>query len=500
MPSAPSHSHLSHAYPITNTTTEIINGDIDPTGQQVYFTNLTPWGPRIFIQSSLQETKPPAVENMLTPPYGSVLAQPSESVQPRPPNNKPSKEKKTSRAPSTEKTTDEAPISAKASQESLPPHKYRPFTYLLPRYWLPMLYPIEDGFLFQGITSAADPLQRHNYTLSLASDTVTQKVGGGFNYFYSTGDSRTGISYLIQNEPFSISGENPLTHKYGRIYKDFYIPGLSHRWQTLLAGELIKTDQPSTPAIERTGGSVGLHYSNLFELGRNKPSPGSYSGSFSYSHYKTKGLNERSYGRTAASFIYYGSHFLPDSQDLILRSQVAFAPQLTNLTIGDRTVGNTLATLINSSFLVRGYPSGNFFGRKIVNLNLEYNTPLLDIFEGRGSHPFFLKQLHGGLFIDYVAVDGFFANGDTQLYERVSMDRSFLGTGAEFKLSTTIGYHFPLDFVLGLYYGLDKEARGGFTPFMGIGFNGQSLTGAPAAIGGLPSTMRDSHPYYSQRN
>ena len=50
---------LSHAEPITNTTTEIINGDLDPIRHQVYFTKLTPWGRKIFVQSGYKKTNPP---------------------------------------------------------------------------------------------------------------------------------------------------------------------------------------------------------------------------------------------------------------------------------------------------------------------------------------------------------------------------------------------------------------------------------------------------------
>ena len=349
--------------------------------------------------------------------------------------------------------------------------------YLLPKYWIPFLYPIENGFLFQGFTATSDPLKRHNYTLNISFDTLTQKTGGGINYVYSMDFAEMGTTSFINNEPI-LGSMSTLTNKYSSLYGRFYIPGLSYKWRGFLSGQFIKTDQPSRPAIERTGGSIGISYSNLFQQGRSTTSPGGYQWSLDHTEYSSEGLRENSYGRTAGSLAYNGSHFLPESQTFIIQSRAAFAPKLTNLLIADRTIGgNYLANLINSSFLMRGYPSGDFLGREIVNFNLEYDFPIAEIFAGRGLFPIFLRQLRNTVFVDYVGIDGFFVKGKTQTFERVTLGRGFWGTGTEFKLSTTTGYHIPINFILGLYYGLDKEARGGLTPFIGMDLSGMDLSG-----------------------
>ena len=61
---------------------------------------------------------------------------------------------------------------------------------------------MEDGFLFQGLTSVSDPLGRHNYSLNLSLDTLTKKTGGGFDYTYAMKSSSIGTTYLIRTNPF----------------------------------------------------------------------------------------------------------------------------------------------------------------------------------------------------------------------------------------------------------------------------------------------------------
>ena len=81
----------------------------------------------------------------------------------------------------------------------------------------------------------------------------------------------------------------------------------------------------------------------------------------------------------------------------------------------------------------------------------------------------FLKALELAVFADAVAVDGGAFNPTRNLYERSDLGHFYMGTGAELRMSTTTGYHLPVSFTLGAYYGLNQRYGGGFTPFVGLG-------------------------------
>ena len=68
-------------------------------------------------------------------------------------------------------------------------------------------------------------------------------------------------------------------------------------------------------------------------------------------------------------------------------------------------------------------------------------------------------------------MDGGFFDADLGVYPRTELDRQFWSSGVEFHLNTTAAYHLPLSMTLGLYYGFDEEAGGGFT-FITFGYSG----------------------------
>ena len=77
-----------------------------------------------------------------------------------------------------------------------------------------------------------------------------------------------------------------------------------------------------------------------------------------------------------------------------------------------------------------------------------------------------------GIFIDAAVADGVYYNPDFGGYGRARTDDIFGGAGVAFHLANTIAYHLPLSVTLGLYYGFDERAGGGFTPFLSIGYQG----------------------------
>jgi hypothetical protein len=86
----------------------------------------------------------------------------------------------------------------------------------------------------------------------------------------------------------------------------------------------------------------------------------------------------------------------------------------------------------------------------------------------------FFNDLKATLFVDAVSVDGGAFDQDAGGYVQSSLSRPFWGAGGELKISTTVAYQLPLTFILGGYYGFDREKLGGFQAFFGIGIEGIS--------------------------
>jgi hypothetical protein len=174
----------------------------------------------------------------------------------------------------------------------------------------------------------------------------------------------------------------------------------------------------------------------------------------------------RSYGHLA-NVISMGRHKLG------LQVRGAVAPDLPFryvLDLGDRSVGgNYLVNLANSQFLLRGYPSGTFVGRKVVNSNVEWVTPAAELAKGWGTFPLYLRNIELAAFFDAMAVDGAAYHSGANLYVRSRLREFYTGAGGEVRLNTSVAYHVPLVFTLGAYYGLKDDYGGGFTTFLGVG-------------------------------
>jgi hypothetical protein len=106
---------------------------------------------------------------------------------------------------------------------------------------------------------------------------------------------------------------------------------------------------------------------------------------------------------------------------------------------------------IYPQFVVRGYPTAQFFGRNIWNANFEYRFPVSTIERGSGSDAYFLKRISGAFVTDGIGVDGLGLAEDLT-YQTLKADESIWSSGLELKLESTIGYILPMNFVLGYYY------------------------------------------------
>lgn len=355
----------------------------------------------------------------------------------------------------------------KMSEES-----YQPLEYLLPHYWIPFVYSVEGGLLFQGITANNDPVGRNHYALAASFDTVTQKPAYGINYVNNSTPVGIGMSYA---KAISYLGASQLTLESQSAGMDFTTtwPALSRNFSWRMGGLWSDVNGP-TLGFKRLGPLAAISYSRM-----NSPlnSRFGYLAELAHQQYVEQTgylAYARTYAHTALSVPVWSGH------KILLNARGALAPDLPDraiVSLGDRNLGGNYAVnLVNSDFLLRGYPSGAFVGRKALNANLEYFLPVKELAKGAGTFPIFLKQLEMVGFVDAMSVDGRAWDNSAKGYLRTDLSTYFLGTGAELRLSTTAGYHLPMTLILGGYYGFNGRFGGGLTPF--FGFSWGELGGA----------------------
>ncbi|MGE0528991.1 MAG: hypothetical protein AB7P49_18180, partial [Bdellovibrionales bacterium] len=410
---------------VSNTLTDIQAVDYDPQRKDVLVSELTGRGRRLHALG-LRGYQPPALNNI-------DLESP-----PRP--------------------------ATRLDSISLKEESYQPLAYMWPRYWIPFIYQVEGGWILQGLTGSRDPAGRNHYSLMGAFDTVTNKASYGVNYLNSSLPTDISLDYAKTQSYLGASG---LT-----IESDSAGLGLSSHWpfgsrntKWGLGGVWMQTTSATT--FRRLGPEASLVYSRL-----QSPLNGAFGWHLEGRHRQF--LEQDGYLAYGHSYLHTaGLGNLGGGHRLFGQARGALAPDLPlarSIDLGDRNVGgNYLISLANSSFLLRGYPSGSFVGRRVVNGNLEYVLPARELGRGFGTFPLFLRGFEIALFGDAMAVDGAGFDLDRELYIRSHLSEWYLGSGAEMRLNTTIAYHLPLSLTLGLYYGFNERFGGGFSPFLGVG-------------------------------
>lgn len=431
------HTHVRNIYlipytggraqAVTNTLTHVEVADFDPERNELVFSELTPQGNRL-MSEPLTVFKPATLERPKLPP---------------PP------------VPQTKKI--------QVSEES-----YQPIRYLLPHYWIPFVYSVEDGMLFQGSTTNSDPAGINTYSLAAQYDTVTRKPAYGASYMNASFPLNFAVDYAHTVSYLGASRRTVVGNGANLNFSDPAWPFNSTFWRWNLGGAWTDTTGAFN-RYKRLGPGGGLTY-NRMDTPIN--TWGGWLFSVSHQEYLAQAnylAYGRSYVRTALKFPIFGA------SKVFIQARAAFAPKMPTsalLDLGDRSIGgNYMVNLTNSDFLLRGYPSGQFVGRKILNANFEYSLPIWELAKGAGTFPVFLKALEAVAFADAMSVDGAGYRTDKKAYFASSLNRYFMGTGAELRLSATGAYHLPFTLTFGGYYGINKQFGGGFTPFIGFGYN-----------------------------
>ena len=345
---------------------------------------------------------------------------------------------------------------------------YHPLSYLVPRYWMPMIYQVENGLIFQGSTTGADPIGRNSYDLSASFDTITHKPSYGFTFTNQSLPTQIGLGYAKAQTYLGASGSILEAQRADLNFRQNWPLG-TKRFASRFGATWLDTTS-SVASYRRAGPVAGFSTSTL-----DSPLGAWHALQLEFLHQEF--LNQPgyyAYGRSSLNLT--NTAQLGGGHRVSLVTRGVLSPRLplsSVVTLGERNVGgNFMVNLVGSDLMMRGYPSGNFVGRKVINANLEYAFPMVPLDRGWGTLPLFLRNFEIALFLDAMAVDGGAYNYDRKGYELSRLSHPYTGTGAELRLISSVGYHLPLTTTLGLYYGTDLTHGGGLSPFIAFGLGG----------------------------
>jgi hypothetical protein len=423
------------ATPITNSETHIYQADLDPQTEQVILSEGSGTGPQLKVLTNVKAQSPPQLKTHVV-----------DDLSPLTP-----------------------PVAQKGRPELSEETDYQGLRYLRPRYWVPAIFPIEGGAIFQGLVQSQDPLQHHLYALGGSFDTVTEKFAYSFGYSNQTTPVTVSLG-LAEFQNYLPGADLTLTNRFQNLDLSFYLSRQA-QWRGSI-GYIRDETESRTRTLKGAGPTVGTHFSSEATGGRGRPQIAT---SLLHTQFLPQD-DHYDHGKSQALFSLSSALFLPTTHNFSFTLKGSHSPQMNfanSILLGDKTVGgNFLVNIINSNYVMRGYPTGAFAGRSLINGALEYQFSVSDIYRGWGTFPLFVKDLSAAVFVDGVAVDGGYLDPDLSSYRLSTFDDTFWSTGFELYWSATAGYHLPISFIFGLYYGFSESAGGGLTPFLSLGYTG----------------------------
>jgi hypothetical protein len=359
---------------------------------------------------------------------------------------------------------------------------YNGVSYLWPQYWIPFVWAVPDGAIFDASTSGSDPLRHHDYSLSIGYDTRIGKPSEEF--IYTNASLPFFIDALFANDYAYSYGSGLSQHfLFGRLATRHFLSRHSNEWMASPRLTYRSTDFASNTYVE-AGPGLQISYNGVGAIRDFQISPESgYAFSVGYDYY-TPSMGKITNSASSTEFSYHNANAtgtlylsgkpLPKHHVLNFRTAawISPSPPDRNIYIASQQAGGEfLGSLFPTSFLVRGYPVGEFLGWTMVTGNFEYRFPIRYPYGGPGTAPLFVNKWHGALIIDAITLDGgyFDSRFSTAPLVQPSRGEVFMGAGGEVRADLNLFYGFPLTFRTGIYYGFTEKAFGGISYFVGFG-------------------------------
>ncbi len=404
---------LKTAKPVTNSLTGLWSYDIDPLHQKIWATEMSNHGFQVGSADLKKRNQAlPVIENKIADRYKYKVK--------------------------------------KLNHKDYTAEDYSAAGYLIPTYWIPYIATSTSskGVFFQAQTSGHDPVNIHEYSLIASYETDIQKFGFVGAYTNSAFAVPFQVGALIRNQSFGDANTVVETKtSYLSLLPDLFWLNKNLLFQiglqtqeTNFAGLQTQHWGPFTQVVYQN------YAQNIFQISPEK-------GWGAYLKYENNQnlKNSREFNKASASVVDYFSAWLPKHHVLMARASGLATFETVPARFG--TSNNTLflnSDLVIPQFVLRGYQPSQFYGRSMWNVNTEYRFPLKNIERGSGTDAYFLKRLSGAIVVDGLGVDGGSIKEDNS-FEKRSINESFWSSGLELKLETTIGYVFPINFVLGTY-------------------------------------------------
>lgn len=433
---------------LTNTQSAYLNYDVNPATEEMAITQITGEGLRVSLIAAADWTQKNRQVEKIQPLMAShyTVAQNSEAA-----------------APLLLTPTSSADPMAIANTnqmnfEKIPSSEdYSVWPYLIPRYWMPFISTSQNGLYFQVETSAFDPMHLHSYTALVNYDSYLEKTGYLFTYtndtlpwaWSLTGQRASQLygsrDFISTTDLYSISTTPDL----------MFLPLPSALYTAV--GFRFGKEELNGSSIQKAGPFIAGVYKD-FTQGPTQISPQrGYSVAFLAEHY-ARSFGDLSYTRAAiAGLKFFKSPFTDSHSFMFKLNAIRIFEEVSHF------YGTSSQSVFLSqdnpapTFVLRGYDSGQFFGRSMVSANAEYRFPIRNIYNGQGTTPIFFKKLSGAAIVDALTVDGFGLNKDRSGFIRSSTNKVFYNLGAEVRLETTIGYLLPVTFIAGVYAGQDPK-------------------------------------------
>ncbi len=342
---------------------------------------------------------------------------------------------------------------------------YSPWSYLIPKYWIPFIgtSSSDNGVYIQALTSGMDPLQTHIYQAQLSYDTALARAG----YFVQYTNAVWPWAYQLSADQLQqiFGSTNLIVEK--RNASIGIIPDVFKLNKNLTLGfgpqyAAHHIDSAATPGVVPTTEHVGAFVSAAYSTTEQKPFQYyPMSGWTGFGHLARHtalqdwGPFHQSFTRFTGAATYYHSNWLPKNHLAFFKANLLYIPETIASRYGtSNSVFPTSADSARPEFMLRGYKSGQFFGTQLATVSAEYRVPILDIFRGSGSDPFFVRHVTGAIVTDGLTVKGTGLT-ESQATNVLEFGTAFWSAGAELRLATTIGFMLPLTFVLGGYVPLN---------------------------------------------
>jgi hypothetical protein len=342
---------------------------------------------------------------------------------------------------------------------STPPAKlttseYSAGSYLWPSYWIPFISTSSSskGVYLQAQTAGHDPLNLHQYTLVGSYDSELQKGNFSGIYLNSTQQIPFQLSSIGQSRALGTVDNIVTTTTYAAsLLPDMF--WLNKKMIFELGVQLQNVNYTTT--TEHWGPYTQVAYKN-YEQNLHQVSPETgWGGLLKFEkNYKLKDDTEviaQDYEKASYTLIGFAHPWLPEHHALKAR----LSGVMTFSSVFGRYGASSSSAFtdpdgLTPQFVMRGYPSAQFFGRSIWNANFEYRFPVSTIERGYGADPYFFRRITGAIIADGLAVEG---NGlsENLVMQNLKLNESIWNTGLELKLESTIGYVLPMNFVLGYY-------------------------------------------------